>query len=76
MTEYTDEEKAVLAEFRDMDDEEQRVVLFDTVMSLLTDAVADNDMAMIKAYARLATEGYNNYINPTEDEDADPMGKV
>ena len=76
MTEYTDEEKAILAEFRDMDDEEQRVVLFDTVMSLLTDAVADNDMAMIKAYARLATEGYNNYINPTEDKDADSMGKV
>ena len=76
MTEYTDEEKAILAEFRDMDDEEQRVVLFDTVMSLLTDAVADNDMAMIKAYARLATEGYNNYINPTEDKDANPMGKV
>jgi hypothetical protein len=76
MTEYTDEDKAVLAEFRDMDDEEQQVALFDTLMSLLTDAVADNDMAMIKAYARLATESYNHYINPTEDEDANPMGKV
>ena len=76
MTEYTDEDKAELARFRDMDDEEQQVALFDTLMSLLTDAVADNDIAMIKAYARLATEGYNNYINPTEDEDANPMGKV
>jgi len=76
MTEYTDEEKTTLAEFRDMDDEEQQVALFDTLMSLLTDAVADNDMEMIKAYARLATEGYNRYINPTEDEDADSMGKV
>lgn len=68
---YTDEEKAELARFRDMDDEEQQVALFDTLMSLLTDAVADNDMAMIKAYARLATEGYNNYINPLMEEEND-----
>lgn len=71
MTEYTDEDKATLAEFRDMNDEEQQVVLFDTLMSLLTKAIADDDMKMIKAYARLATEGYNHYINPTEEGDDD-----
>ena len=76
MTEYTDEERAELTRFANMSEEDQQVALFDSLMNLLTDAVADNDMVMIKAYARLATESYNHYINPTEDEDANPMGKV
>ena len=78
MTEYTDEEKAELARFANMSEEDQQVALFDSLMNLLTDAVADNDMVMIKAYARLATESYNNYILPRaeEEEDDDSMGKV
>jgi hypothetical protein len=78
MTEYTDEDKAELARFANMSEEDQQVALFDSLMNLLTDAVADNDMVMIKAYARLATESYNNYILPRaeEEEDDDSMGKV
>jgi len=77
MTEYTDEDKAELARFANMSEEDQQVALFDSLMNLLTDAVADNDMVMIKAYARLATESYNNYINPLmEEEDADQVGEV
>jgi hypothetical protein len=77
MTEYTDEDKAELARFANMSEEDQQVALFDSLMNLLTDAVADNDMVMIKSYARLATESYNNYINPLmEVEDDDSMGKV
>ena len=69
---FTKEEKAELERFRNMSEEDQQVALFDALMNLLTDAVADNDMAMIKGYARLATESYNNYINPLmEEEDAD-----
>ena len=61
---FTKEEKAELERFGNMSEEDQQVALFDSLMHLLTDAVADNDMAMIKGYARLATESYNNYINP------------
>jgi hypothetical protein len=68
---FTKEEKAELERFRNMSEEDQQVALFDSLMHLLTDAVADNDMAMIKGYARLATESYNNYINPLMEEEDD-----
>jgi hypothetical protein len=71
MIEYTDEDKAELARFRNMSEEEQQVALFDSLMNLLTDAVADGDIEMIKSYARLATEGYNQYINPTGETNDD-----
>ena len=71
MTEYTDEERAELTRFANMSEEDQQVALFDSLMNLLTDAVADNDMVMIKSYARLATESYNNYINPMVEEKKD-----
>ena len=69
MTEYTDEDKAEFARFANMSEEDQQITLFDALMNLLTDAVADNDMVKIKGYARLATESYNNYINPMMEED-------
>ena len=68
---FTKEEKAELERFRNMSEEDQQVALFDALMNLLTDAVEDNDMAMIKGYARLATESYNNYILPMVEEDDD-----
>ena len=68
---FTKEEKAELERFRNMSEEDQQVALFDALMNLLTDAVEDNDMAMIKGYARLATESYNNYINGLMKEEDD-----
>ena len=68
---FTKEDKAELERFRNMSEEDQQVALFDALMNLLTDAVEDNDMAMIKGYARLATESYNNYILPMVEEDDD-----
>jgi hypothetical protein len=68
---FTKEEKAELERFRNMSEKDQQVALFDSLMRLLTDAVADNDMVMIKSYARLATETYNNYVNPSMEEEDD-----
>lgn len=68
---FTKEDKVELERFRNMSEEDQQVALFDSLMNLLTDAVADNDMVMIKGYARLATESYNNYILPRAEEDED-----
>jgi len=60
MDELTPEERVAVEEFNNSDDYTKRLILFQTLMSLLTKAVADDDIEMIKPYARLATETWNN----------------
>jgi len=65
MTDYTDMDKQVLRDFANATDTDQKAMLFDSIMDLLTDAVEADDPVFIKTYARLATELWNNY----EDEE-------
>lgn len=48
-----------LQQFRDASEEDQKAMLFDSLMNLLSDAVADDDAEFIKNYARLVTEMWN-----------------
>ena len=50
-----------MKEFADANDETQKAMLFDAIMNLLTDAIANDDPVFIKSYARLATELWNSY---------------
>lgn len=53
-----------LQEYHDADDGGKKAILFQSLMNLLTQAIADDDdIQMIKGYARLATEVWNNYDN-------------
>ena len=53
-----------LEEYHAADDEGKKAIMFDSLMRLLTQAIADDDdIQMIKGYARLATEVWNNYDN-------------
>lgn len=54
----TKEEQKALQEFRDASESEQRDILFHSLMGLLADAVANDDVEMMKPYARLVTEMY------------------
>lgn len=56
-----------LEEYHAADDEGKKAILFESLMRLLTAAIADGeDIEMIKAYARLVTEVWNNYDEETE----------
>lgn len=61
MTDYTDMDKQVLRDFANSTDEDQKAMLFDSLMNLLTEAIEADDPVFIKSYARLATEMWNNY---------------
>ena len=50
-----------IEEFRDASYDDQRAMMFDSLMNLLTEAVADKDTEMIGTYARLVTEMWNDY---------------
>ena len=54
----TTEEQQTLQEFANASESEQRDMLFHSLMTLLADAVADDDIKMMKPYARLVTEMY------------------
>jgi len=49
-----------IQQFRDASEEDQKAMLFDSLMNLLGDAVADDDAEFIKNYARLVTEMWND----------------
>jgi len=49
-----------IQEFADGDDETRKAMLFESLMSLLTQAIADDDAVFIKSYARLITEIWND----------------
>jgi hypothetical protein len=54
----TTEGQQTLQEFANASESEQRDMLFHSLMTLLADAVADDDIKMMKPYARLVTEMY------------------
>jgi hypothetical protein len=54
----TTEEQQALQEFADASESEQKDMLFHSLMGLLADAVANDDVKMMKPYARLITEMY------------------
>jgi hypothetical protein len=51
-----------LEDFHAADDEGKKAIMFESLMRLLTAAIADgDDIEMIKGYARLVTEIWNSY---------------
>jgi len=51
-----------LEDFHAADDEGKKAIMFESLMRLLTKAIAeDDDIQMIKGYARLVTEVWNSY---------------
>jgi len=51
-----------LEEYHAADDEGKKAIIFESLMRLLTAAIADgDDIEMIKSYARLVTEVWNSY---------------
>ena len=56
MTKQADEGLRYLQDFANASEEDQRAMMFDGLMNLLGEAVADNDIDMVKAYARIVTE--------------------
>jgi hypothetical protein len=62
MIAFNEEEHRELQKFADSSEAEQKAVLFETLMSLLAEAVETEDMAVIKSYARLATELWFEFL--------------
>ena len=60
MTNEEQEKQQALQEWANADESEQTAMMFDGLMNLLADAVANDDAKMIKSYARLVTEIYLN----------------
>lgn len=57
-----EEERRELQKFAASSKAEQKAVLFETLMSLLADAVEADDTVMIKSYARVSTELWFEFI--------------
>lgn len=63
MTTFNEEERRELHKFATSSEAEQKAVLFETLMSLLADAVEADDTVMIKSYARVSTELWFGFLN-------------
>lgn len=58
-----------LEEYHAADDEGKKAIMFESLMRLLTAAIADGeDIETIKGYARLVTEVWNSYDETYNEE--------